>query len=1058
MHFPLTAEQSRIWAAGVISGTPNLYNLPLAWRVEGMLDVAALERAFHGMVAAHEVLRLRFVESPDGPIQRLGGHALPTIRRLAPINQEPESDALIRWQAEEAGRPFDLANESPIRAALATLGLLEHVLFITLHHLVSDGYSVGLLVKDLERRYAGECEARLSGATVAPPVAPVGDAYRRHLQALMAAPGGTCASVPPELVPEPRATGWGDIRFGSDLPNAALVSPGDWVPIEVPEAISRRLAEQARAGGSTVFSWLTAAIVALMHRHTGASDITVGCPMSTRFDGALSDVMGCFVSTVPLHCTLSPETSIDGLARDIRAAIIAQREGLAAAASSARAPTPLAWASGTGRLLPQILVNLNPNYEAALTLAGLGVVPLPRGVRQVPFDLSWTVMSTAPAVRGRIEFSADLFDRATMLRMAEQFQTLLASAVSDPEGAVGGLKVLSELEREHVLAVGKGPGELAQDERGVHELFEAQAASTPEAVAVVCGGRTLSYRELDEWSSRVAWRLHQAYGVRAESRVAIAMERSLEMVVALLGVLKAGAAYVPMDPEHPGPRLSAQLRDAGVRVVLTQQHLRERLPVHEGVTLALDDGEPGWTQGPVNRVGEQGSPQQLAYCIYTSGSTGQPKAVMVSHRGIVRLVCEPGYVTLGPEDRLLQVSPLAFDASTFEIWGALLNGACLVVPPPGVPTLSELGRLVLDHAITTLWLTAALFEQFCESEIDALAPVRQMLSGGDVLSASAVSKVLRRWPRCRMINGYGPTETTTFATTHRFPTTFAGGRAPIGRPIRGTQAYVLDDRLEPVPFGVTGALHIAGAGVARGYLNQPALTAERFLPDPFGAPGSRMYRTGDLARMRGDGEIEFLGREDRQVKIRGFRVELDEIEHEIMATGLVREAVALDRPGEAGGRTLVACVVPAVVALGTTGRISAGMSARVPAHMVPSDWLVMDALPLTPNGKVDRRRLAADIERAAVRSSDHQAQASRMTEPGGTTLSVVLGLVSGLLPQRVLDKDDDLFTQGLHSLLLIQLIARCRERFGVDLRTREVHRCGTVARIAAAIDHQRVST
>ena len=491
------------------------------------------------------------------------------------------------------------------------------------------------------------------------------------------------------------------------------------------------------------------------------------------------------------------------------------------------------------------------------------------------------------------------------------------------------------------------------------ELFAAQVAKTPDATAVVLEDERLTYRELDARSSQLAHHL-RAHGVGPEVVVGLCVERSLEMLVGLLGILKAGGAYLPLDPDYPPERLAFMLDDAGAPVLVTHSALLDRLPEHHARIVCLDADWPAIAAQPTSAPALALDPQNTVYVTYTSGSTGTPKGVVIAHHNVVRLVKSANYVELTPDDVFLQLAPLSFDASTFEIWGALLNGARLVIYPDDAFELARLKRVVAEAGISVLWLTAALFHQVVDEDLPAIACVRKLLAGGDVLSATHVRQVIEAGTGCQLINGYGPTEGTTFSACFpaRGPTTFRDS-VPIGRPISNTQVYVLDGGLQPVPAGVAGELYIAGAGLARGYLGRAGLTAERFVADPFGPAGSRMYRTGDLARWRADGVLDFLGRADAQVKLRGFRIEPGEIEAALLRHADVAQAAVIAREDEPGDKRLVAYVVAAAGASADAAALRAHLAASLPDYMVPSAFVVLDKLPLTPNGKLDRKALPA---------------------------------------------------------------------------------------------------
>ncbi|GIF39314.1 non-ribosomal peptide synthetase [Actinoplanes xinjiangensis] len=569
----------------------------------------------------------------------------------------------------------------------------------------------------------------------------------------------------------------------------------------------------------------------------------------------------------------------------------------------------------------------------------------------------------------------------------------------------------------------------------VHELFAGHALATPDRVAVTCDGTDVTYGELDARAGRLAGRLH-ATGVRRDEAVGVLLERSVDFVVAVLGILKAGGCYVPLDPGYPAARLTAMIEVAGARTLLAHGPLDG----YDGTVLDVED-RPG-PAAPAAHV----HPDDVAYLMFTSGSTGVPKGVAVRHAGIVRLVDDPDYVHLGPDEVIAQLSTVSFDASTFEMWGALANGGRLVIAPPGALSPAELAGLLHRERVTTAWLTAGLFNVMVDECLNGLLGLRQLLTGGDVMSPQRARRFLQQAPDCRLINGYGPTEVTTFTTCHTV--TLADTtrpRIPIGRPISGTRVEILDDRYRPVPVGVPGFLYAGGPGVSRGYLGDPALTAERFIPDPW-AYGQRLYATGDLATYRPDGAIEFLGRADHQFKKRGFRVEPAEIEDVLRRDPLVKDAAVTLAGSGTDDATLIACVVPA----GTDADLVTGLRLRLrehlPEHLMPDRFVTVGALPLTPNGKVDRTALTA--------------LATGTTTPSGTptgphtgTEAALAEIWSELLTQAGVTRDDDFFDLGGQSLQAARMVSRIRTRFGVALTVRTVFDNPTVAELAHRIDH-----
>jgi aspartate racemase len=653
------------------------------------------------------------------------------------------------------------------------------------------------------------------------------------------------------------------------------------------------------------------------------------------------------------------------------------------------------------------------------------------------------------------EYNTDLFDAVTVRRMAAHYQTLLTAAVADPDLALPELPLLSPAEQAELLQTANATATDYPRQGSILERFAVWAERTPGAPAVLCGEESLTYGELAERAYRLAWHL-RGLGAGPGELVALAALRSLDLVPAILGILASGAAYVPLDPGYPPERLAWMLADSGARFLVCQEELLPRLPPAEGeihrVVLERDREAIAAAPAtlPATAPEPPPGPDDLAYVMYTSGSTGRPKGVAVTHRNVVRLVFGSGFARFGPEEVFLQLAPISFDASTLELWGPLLHGGRLALFPPERPSLESLGEALAWYGVTTLWLTAGLFHQMVEGNPDGLRPLSQLLAGGDVLSPAHVRRALEALPGLTLINGYGPTEGTTFTCCH--PMTDpreVGASVPIGRPIGNARVYVVDAELRPLPAGVPGELLIGGDGLALGYLHQPGLTAERFVPDPFGtAPGGRLYRTGDRVRSRPEGILDFLGRLDQQVKIRGYRIEPGEIEAVLVEHPAVGEVAVLAEP-EPGTeeRRLVAYVAPRPEQAGAdladlAPSLRLHLAAKLPAHMVPAAFRVLPALPLTENGKVDRRALA--------RLAPETPAAGWEFAPPGTAMEVAIAAIwREVLGIERVGTGDDFFDLGGHSLSAARVLSRLRREHGVELPLGALFEYSTLAGLAA---------
>ncbi len=1023
---PVSFAQRRLWFLDQLEPGSAAYNMPVAVRLTGALNVGALAEALIGLIRRHETLRTRFEAVGGEPWQVIApGAPFPLrVSDLSPMDPVARAAEAERLAREEAARPFDLAAGPLLRARLLRLGPEEHLLIAVLHHIVSDGWSMGVLVREMGALYPAAVEGRPS------PLPPLPFQYADYAvwQRAWLAGGALEAQLrwwKEELAGAP---------FSLDLPTdrprpPVLLQRGAEEAVELAAPLAAAVRALARQEGATLFMALLAAFQALLCRWTGERDVLVGSPVANRTRSEIEGLIGFFVNNLTLRGRLG------GTFRDLLA-----RARTAALGAYAHQDLPFE------RLVEELGVerarNRHPLYQMMLALQNtpseplrlpgltLDAVPAPSGTAKTDLLLSFVETSDGP-LRGAWEYDVDLFDAATMRRFTGHLINLLAGAVASPETPLAELPLLSGDERMQVLETWNRTAADFPREATVHGLFDEQAMRTPEAVAVVHGDERLTYHDLARRSERLAHRL-LALGVRSEERVGLCSGRSLEMITALVGILKTGAAYLPLDPSSPPERLAWMLADAGATVLLAERRLLNGSEVPGDLrVLWLEDLEAG--DEPPALPLPQVPATSLAYVMYTSGSTGKPKGVAVTHRNVIRLVRGADYASMGPEQAWLQFAPVSFDAATLEIWAPLLNGGRLVLFPGEKPSLDELGRAIGRFGVTSLWLTAGLFHQMVDHELESLRPLRQLLAGGDVVSPVHARRALEALPGLALIDGYGPTEGTTFTCTWRMTDPRQVGAAvPIGAPIANARVYVLDGRMQPVPVGVAGELWIGGEGLARGYLGRPDLTAERFVPDPFGRAGERLYRTGDRVRFRPDGPLEFLGRlaGDGQVKIRGFRVETGEVEAVLAGLPEVRSAAVAVRE-DAAGKALTAYVVPAAgeSAGDLAARLQHALRERLSEPMIPSAWVLLDALPLTPNGKVDRRALpqpSADGPRA-----EYEAPRTPLEQEIVATCADLLGLDPGRIGIR-----DNFFDLGGHSLLATQLIARLHGRLGIEIPLR----------------------
>ncbi|HEU4454452.1 MAG TPA: amino acid adenylation domain-containing protein, partial [Longimicrobium sp.] len=917
---PLSFAQQRLWLVERMQPGGSAYNVPHPLHLRGPLHTAALGRALDALVARHESLRTTFAERGGVPVQVIHPPKsldlpLDDLSALAPEEREAEVRRRIDADADTG---FDLVGGPLFRARLLRLGRDEHVLLLCMHHVVSDGWSMGVMHRELGALYAAFAAGEPD--PLPPPALQyadfavwqrdhlTGETLRAHLDFWR----GALEGAPPAL------------ELPADHPRPPTESHrGHTVRAELPAALADGLRELARETGGTLFAVLLAGLRVVLARHAGQDDVVVGTPVANRTRSEVEGLVGFFVNTLALRLAVPGDPTFRELARE---------EAGAARAAFNHQDLPFE------RLVEELRLprdpGRNPVFQAMMTLQnarmelpelpGCAVSLLKPEYQTAKFDLTFDIYEEdGGGLRVDVEYATDLFDASTAERLAAHFAGVLRSAAADPGARRSELEMADAAER--AVAETAARGTAMDHPRGtpVHRLFECQAARTPDAVAVEFGDEAITFAELNARANRLARRL-RASGVEAESRVGVAVERSADLVVALLAVLKAGGTYVPLDASYPAERLAFMLEDAGVSALVVGDRIPGALASFGGTRVSLEGDREEIDQEEDGNLPIDSDPLSLAYVIYTSGSTGTPKGVGVPHRAVVRLVRETDFADLGPSQTFLQLAPVAFDASTLEIWAPLLNGGRLVVAPPGKLSLREIGRLIEERGITTLWLTAGLFHAMADEEPAALGRLSQLMAGGDVLSIPHARKVLEAHPHLRLINGYGPTENTTFTACRTVrPADVDRASIPIGRPIAGTSTWVLDEAMRPCPLGVPGELYAGGEGVARGYLGRPGQTAAAFVPDPFSStPGARLYRTGDRARWvecesakvrkcesEDSGEagtplalshsrtlaLEFLGRVDQQVKVRGFRIEPGEIEAALTARDGVLEARVIVR-------------------------------------------------------------------------------------------------------------------------------------------------------------------
>ncbi|MCP4659862.1 MAG: amino acid adenylation domain-containing protein, partial [bacterium] len=1055
-YAPLSFAQQRLWLLDQLDSSHAAYNIAWAFRLRGSLDAAVLARALAEIVRRHETLRTTFTTIDDRAVQvidqcRTRAPRLPVVDlgRLPAAARETEATRRARAQA---GRRFNLSAEPLLRASLVRLDSAQHLLLLAMHHIVSDGWSVAVFHRELTLLY----EAFASGRASPLPELPMqytdfAVGQRRWLRGEVRETQLAYWREPPARAPSP-------LRLPTDRPRPTTLSyRGTGHGLALSDPLSESLRRLSIGAGASLFITLLSAFMTLLHRITGQREIVVGAPVANRNRPEIEGLIGFFVNTLVMRGTLAGEASFRELLAELRETALGAYEHQDLPFERLVEELQPEREAGRNPLFQVILALQNaPEFE--VKLPGLVLSSLPETSVWVRFDLElhlWEPSAAAAAagLEGQLNYSTELFDATTIGRMAEQYRTLLREIAANPDAPLRSLPLLSKAGRHQLLeewsVTGGSPG--YPRHLGLHQLFETLVEQAPEAVAVVLDGpdRSLTFGELNRRANQLAHHLRDR-GVGPETLVGLCVERSPELMICLLAILKAGGAYVPLDPAYPHERLAFMLQDTGISLLLVQQALAGPFLDVGPEILCLETDRAAIARASCENPNRDPDPRNLAYVMFTSGSTGRPKGVSVTHRGVIRLVRENQYARLGPDEVFLQMASISFDASTLEIWGSLLNLGRLVVMPPPEPSLAELGRTLRRHRVTTLWLTTALFHLMVDVELADLRGIRQLLTGGEVLSPSRVRTVLAELPDCTLVNAYGPTESTTFTSAcpirHRAPLVTP---VPIGRPIAATRVYLVDRSPELVPIGSAGELWIGGDGLARSYWRSPALSAEKFVPDPFtGEPGKRLYRTGDLVRHLSDGRLEFLGRIDHQVKIRGFRIEPGEIEAVLASHPGVKEAVVLVREVTPGDKRLVAYAVPKPHAAAAGDALADDLCAflreKLPEFMVPSACVLLESLPLGPSGKVDRAALHAP-------ESERPEPEAAFAAPRTPIEEILAGIWSRVLGVDQVGRHDNIFELGGHSLLATQIISRVRQTFRVELPLRHLFESPTVAELARVI-------
>jgi amino acid adenylation domain-containing protein len=1055
-HHPLSFAQQRLWFLEQLE-PDGPYKIPAAFRLRGPLQVSALEQSVNEIINRHEVLRTTFIEIDGRPVQIVAPQLTLSIpvEDLTRLPEVERGERVKQIAARLREQPFDFVQGPLVGAALVRLAEEEYHFWFLMHHIVSDGWSIGVLLNELSAAYA----AFTAGQQ--PELAKLRIQYADFAVWQRAWLQGETLDRQMKYWKERLGTNPPTLELPTDRPRPLVQSyRGASLTHLIELGFTGRLKTLARRENVTPYMFLLAIFKTLLGRYSRQDDMVVGTPVANRNRTELEPLIGFFVNTLVLRTDLSGDPTFRELLGRVREVTL-----------EAFAHQDVPFEKLVEELQPERDTSRTPLFQVMFSLQNAPPPPSRMGNIEVsllddetevsPFDLSFDVTEREDGLLCTLEYNTDLFEGATVRRMLKHFAVLLDAAVADPCTRLSALPLLTDEERRQLLIEWNETRCDFPRDRCLHELFEQQAARAPESVALVCGDARLTYAELNEWANRLARHL-RACGVRAETRVGILLEREAQAGVALLSVLKAGGAWLALDPTYPPPRLAFMLEDAGASVLLTTTRLAASLPAHGARLVCLDAEAQQIASHASDNVERVADPNNLAYLVYTSGTTGRPKGTLVEHHSLVNTsLAFAAQHRLTPEDRVLQFASLSFDVAAEEFFGAWLTGARAVMRPErGFDTVGEFVRFVDREGLTLANLPASFWAEW-------LTTIEEQRSGGDngpngallpstlrrvvVGNEKTLATTLERWQkiagdRIEWSNAYGPTETTVTASNYEPRTANSDNNlhtpaVPIGRPIANAELYVLDARQQLVPVGVAGEVYVGGAGVARGYHRRADLTAERFLPHPYAQqPGARLYQTGDLGRFLPDGNVEFLGRADEQIKVRGFRVEVGEIESVLRQHAAVREVAVAAYDDGRGGVRLVAYVVPR--ARTTTGPhdLREFLREQLPEYMIPSAIVPLEALPLTPNGKLDRRALPAP-DGAGEADGPYVAPRSQLERVIADVWREALGV------ERV-GVSDNFFNLGGHSLLLIRVNSRLREALRAELPVVELFKYPTVSALA----------
>jgi aspartate racemase len=1034
---PLTDGQEGLYILSRLSSEQPVYNIPFAFRLHGPVHLRAFMEALRRLVARHHALRTNIVETDAGLRQAVREAGEPTfefhdLSKTDPTQRDTEFKAEL---ISRASAPFDLGHETAFRTDLFKLAEDDHAVLFNLHHTFGDMSAMRILFRDFEEFY----RATLKGGSSDLP------AVGMQMEEYAARTAGESPSVATLKFWRDRLAGFtSELELPADAPRPPMSAfKGALHSFVISNSVTAAMKALARAAKCSPYMAFLTAFEALIYRYTNQRQFVVATPFSRRLDPQLENTVGYLINLLPIPSAINPRVSFREMLADVRKTVLEvfAHENVSLRRILQEADVP---ADNPRNALSRVVFQYFSEGPAHLKLEQIASEPIAFHTGTSKFEICITMCEVDEMVRAEIEYDSDLFRPETIERLGQHFTNLAEAFTRNPDAEIGQVNFLTASEKCFIAEINETKASYPRD-IALDQLFEQQVANHPARTAISFENSAITYGELNRRADQIAQFLRKR-GVRAGDFVGVCLDRSPALVAAVIGILKAGAAFVPFDAKYPPARLQYMFDDAGVRLLLTSVAQKHIAPSSVEVAL-IEQAADETLQDASEKSKPLVSPDSLAYMMYTSGSTGNPKGVTVPHRAIIRLVKNNDFASFAPDETFLLFAPISFDASTLEIWGPLLNGGTLAVYPPNFESLEQFDEVLVREKVTTLWLSSGLFNTVVDKKIEALRNVRQLLVGGDIVSPAHVQRAYASNPGITIINGYGPTENTTFTCCYTIPRDFpVDGAIPIGRPIRNTQIYILDENLQPLPVGIPGELYCGGDGLSHGYWNKPDLTAQAFVAHPFFA-GARLYRTGDRVRLLKDGNLEFLGRLDSQIKIRGFRIELGEIETAIRQLPGVQDAAACVDSTVADGKRLLAFVVARSGHALAPATMHEEVRKLLPEHACPSRLYIVDNLPLGANGKVDRKTLVQD---AATGAPETEAIAN--TTPLSATESAIAGVWKEILKVTSIGPDENFFHLGGDSLRAIQSALQINRALGANITITHVFQTPTLRGLAKKID------